>query len=333
MGIAGPLTLERPVWPRACPCSAELSELGSDKSVSTTVYVRNGRLLRFDDKNPDKKEASRLLEPLLERLEVSRADYIKSVATALGVSVSRVEALGERPRLAWEDKALVLDYPLLQISGGERVLEMRLCFAICTAKASTKIWARVNMPVGHATQSVRVRTDEVPGLCKELRAISNSVIEWGHAELATMVSERLDEREISMKADVKATILGIRDHQLEEGFERLDEAEFTAAKLLVNDSKLDERLTEYCQKISSIDESHRLSDYTRRPVAGRVAWFKMPTSAVLAGGGIVRRTVLFLMRDSNGHVEIIGLAYDDSEKGDIAVRAGAALSKVIGPWI
>jgi len=330
---AGPLTLDKPECSRSCPSSAKLSELRSDKAVSSTVYVRHGRLLRFDDGSPSEGDALALLEPSRERLEAALDDYTKSVATGLGVGVSRVRASEERPRLAWEDKALVLDYPLLQVSGGERVLEMRLCFAICTAKASTKVWARVNMPVGHPTQSVRVPIDEVPGACEELRAIANSTVGWGHETLERMVRERLGEREISVKADVKATILGIRDPELKRPFERLNEARVTAAELLGDDSELDERLTWYCRKISCIAESHRMSVYTRRPMLGRVAWFKMPLSAALAGGERVPRSVLFLMRDSNGHVEIIGLAHDDSERGDIAVRSGAVLSRAIGPWI
>jgi len=330
---AGPLTtLVRPEYSEACHGSAKWGERGSDKAVSTTVYVRNGLLIAFEDGNPGKQEAMQMLGGFWKQQPDWRDSYKEAIASAAHVQPSQLRFADDDAHLGEEGKALVLDGPRLRISKDERVFETRLAIAVCTGKASSKVWTRVAMASDVPGVSSRVAMDEVKGLCSWFRAIADGSVKWGFDQLKRLLDE-YGSSSYHQKAIVKATSLGIRDEYLAVPFERLYERDVTAADLLKNDDTLDDKLTSYCRRVSRICSSTKLSTYAESDPDAGILWFKMPSWGVLRSGEVAHRMVLYLMRDVNRHTEIIGLAYDDSLRGDIVLRSGAALSHVIGPWI
>jgi len=237
--------------------------------------------------------------------------------------------------VGWEraNTTLVLDCPRLTIPYAGSIFEMRTCLAICTSKdpkTSSEVWSRLCPPVDMPDIPSRLEMDQVPALCPWFRKITNGSTEWAFEKLREILPRHLRDSRLKTEGIIKATILGITDSDLAAPFERLYEEEITAANLL-QDAALDQKLTSYCKNVSDIDGT--LGSYTKQTGLHKPTWFKIPLCVVLSGGEIAYRIALFFMRDVEGYSEIIGLAYDDSERGDIALRAGAKLSKIIGRWI
>lgn len=292
-------------------------------------------MISFGPENPTKKIAQALVNDFKSRLQQWDASYKECVSSVAKVRASKLKFVPDDLHLRWEKATttLVLDYPRLTISYDGSIYEMRTCLAICTrkaSKASSKIWGRVSLPVDVSGIPPRIRVDQVPDLCPWFRYIADGAIGWAFDKIREIMPQHLPNSELETKGIIKATILGIADSDLAAPFEQLCGEGVTASNML-RDAALDQKLTSYCQKVSAIDGM--LSSYTEQTGFHKPTWFKIPLYAVLSGGEIVNRIVLFFMRDVEGYSEIIGLAYDDSERGDLALRAGAKLSKIIGPWI
>lgn len=288
-------------------------------------------MISFGPKNPAPEIAEALVNDFKSRLQQWEASYNECVSSAANVSASALKFVDNDLRLGWEETTFVLDCPRLRISDDGNIFEMRTCLAICTGKASSKIWSRVTLPVDIPDISPRLRMGQVPDLCPWFRDIADGANGWAFDRIQEILPKHLPDSRLETTGVIKATILGIKGgSDLAAQFERLHEEEITAADVLQN-ATLDQNLTSYCQMVSAIDGM--LSSYTKQTGLNKPAWFKIPLCAVLSGGEIAYRIVLFFMRDTKGYSEIIGLAYDDSEKGDIALRAGAKLGKIIGPWI
>jgi hypothetical protein len=325
--------LTRSEYPEVYHSNAAVGRPYHENAILTTLYVRHGLLVFFSDRNPDKEEAPRLLKGFRDRLPEWEDDYKERVASAVDVKGPEAKFADADPCLNWQGDAYVLDCRRLTIPHSGTVFETRLCLAICTGTASSKIWSRVSLPMDSPDVSSRVRVDEVPSLCPWFRAIAESSIIWGFDKLRAILPSYLPGRELHVKATVKATSMGILDDVLRPPFEQLRKEGAKARDLLMADTAFDTTLTSYCQKVSSIDDGKTLSHCGEAPNMGGYVWFKMPLCAVLTDGEVVDRVVLYLMRGIKGYIEVVGLAYDDSERGDLVFRSGAALSKVIGPWI
>lgn len=310
-----------------------MREQESNKAVEATLYVRHGQLIAFDKGNPDEKQAGELLEAFAAKLRDWQDDYQQTIASAIDTDKSQLTFEDDAPRLGWEENAYVLDYPRLRIRTEGRVLETRLCVAVCTGVSSSKVWTRVSMPADVPSMQARVGIEQIEVLCPKFRAIANSSVEWGFGRLKELLQEHLPHKTFHEKGIIKATSLGIWDDDLAHAFERLGANGVTAANVLAGDEKLDEKLTSYCRKISSACDHRSLRDYAEKREERGITWFKMPLCAVREDGSVVYRPVLYLMLGAHYGSEILGLAYDDSESGDLTLRSGAALSKVIGPWI
>ena len=308
------------------------------KAVETTLYVRHGLLVSFGAKNPNLDEAKALLDSFESSWTEWQEEYKQCIGAVSGLESSKLDLEKRRPSSGLQLNTLVLDCPLLVISDGESRLETRLGVAVCTGEARSKVWSRVTVARDADGVAHRVEMKDVESLCGRFRAIADQSIEWGFKKLRETATGPLPGSEVESQGTLRITSLGIRDEYLALAFERLLEQGTTVAGLLQDDRKLDRKLTSYCQSISSICESRMLSSYTKgsNGTRGRthgVLWFKMPLCAVLEDGDVVHRPVLYLMRDTEDGSEVIGLAYDDSETGDLTLRSGAALVKVIGPWI
>lgn len=302
--------------------------------VLTTLYVRHGQLVAFEEgQNPDDKEAEMLLKAFEDKLPEWQGDYEDMIASAANVDKSGFTCADDASRLDWDGDAYVLDCRRLRIPTESGVIETRLCVAVCTGLSSTKVWTRVSMSADAPYRQARVGIEQAKVLCPKFRAVANSSVEWGFGRLKELLHKHLPNKVFHEKGIIKVTSLGIWDDDLAQAFERLGANGVTAADVLGGDQKLDERLTSYCQKISSACDDRSLSDYAKRREERGITWFKMPFCAAREDGSVVYRSVLYLMLGTHYGSEILGLAYDDSESGDLTLRSGAALSKVIGPWI
>lgn len=301
--------------------------------MSTTVYVRHGQLIDFVRENPKPRQATELLEAFAGSRTRWEDGYRQAIASAAKAQDCEVAFADSAARLGREENAYVVDYPRLRIRRERSVWQTRLCVNICTGKSSSKVWSEVSISTDIPGVSPRVGMNEVEPLCRGFRAIADKSVEHGFARLQELMNVHLPNSTFHKKAVVRATSLGIMDAYLAAPFERLYQESIPVTELLEADETLDRKLTDYCRKISSIVETGELSGYATSEQGRAVLWFKMPMPAMLPSREVVQRVVLYLMRETSGHVEIIGLAYDDSEKADIVLRSGAALSRTIGPWI
>jgi hypothetical protein len=311
----------------------ETEQAEYETQTLTTLYVRHGLLMSFAPEKPSPEIATTLLDDFKSKLQKWQSSYKKSISSAAKVSVSKLEFVNDYIRLGWEkgETTLILDYPRLRISDGGSIFETRTCLAICTTdKGSPKIWSRVTLPVDIPEISSRLEMDQVPDLCPRFRDIADESIKWAYSKMQEILTSHLPDSRLETKGTIKVAILGIADSDLASPFERLCRDEVSAADVL-RDAAFDRKLTSYCQKVSHIDGM--LSSYAKQTEHHNSIWFKIPLSVLLSGGETTDRVVLFFMRDVKGYSEIIGFAYDDAERGDIALRAGAKLSKIIGPWI
>lgn len=305
----------------------------SESRTPTTLYVRHCSRLSFNHNTPTKYTANALLEDFCDRFKQWEDSYKDSISSLPKLSGSTLEFAedGCRP-LRWERSSRVLDCPRLRISYGGLTIETRICLAICTTNtASSKIWARVTLPVDVPGISPRIMMGQVSKLCPQFREIADTSVDWVLSKLFEILPNHLPNSTHKHKGIVKATILGVMDDDMAEPFESLYEEGVTAADVL-KDTTLDSKLTSYCKRVSSIEGM--LSTYNdKQTETSNLFWYKIPLWTTLYEGEIVPRAVLFYVRDLADYSEIIGLTCDDSKRGNLALRAGAKLSNIIGHWI
>ena len=301
--------------------------LGSQYEIKTTVYVRNGILLTISPSNLPRKTASDFIKEFENRFTTNglQDSYKHVVSAAAKTKVSKL-AFRDLRVISWPTKtALVVDYPLLTSEDG--LFEMRGCFGLCKGKGSSKVWTRINpLPV---TSKYPIRSlSQVGDLCKQFRCIANRANSWTISNVFDTLPTNF---QIVDQWGVQVTILGIENSYLQEHFEKLNEDEITARDILA-DNGLDSFLTKCSKHIADFDLP--LSEYA---IAGggptEHTWFKMKFLVILPSGQTAQRPVLFFLRDLPQFTEIVGFAYDDSASRNLAIRAGAEMSNMIGPWI
>ncbi len=308
------------------------NELKHGAQILVTVYVRDGMLLSVDPRNPNKSIALTVREELKAKFEEWKADYKSTIALAAKVNISELSFnQTEGVRFHREGSTLVVDYPRLSCSDSKTGFEVRTCFAICTGKKSSKAWTRITLPVGSQSMSPRVHIDKVKELYLLFQEIADSSVEWAYSKMDKTLTQYMQNSAIRRKGIVRVKILGIKDDSLAGPFERLREPD-TTAKDILQDMDIDKKLTFYCKYISDVDGM--LSSYTGGKQSPKEhSWFKITLWVELQNGYMEPRVVLFLMRELKEFTEVIGLAYDDSVNGDLALRAGAAFSRRAGIWI
>ena len=273
---------------------------------------KEGTIIKFVDELADNWSA---LAEALKKL-------VESLFGQGGVEIQFTD--GDRLRGVRDGAALALETPrfLLKDSGGQLgletgVMEGRVGVALCTSNLSSKAFSRLRPIKANPGSGASVPVDSLPDLarnCRRLnRELSNAVFEW----LVTTAHNDSVDFDISRVGELEVSALGVRDRALSDCFSRLRNTEVSVDEVL-EDYDTEQRLSMYYGHLAG-KKRCRLGELNSGE--SELIWFSSPVSIEVQGGYLESREVLYLLTGQNGAYQALGLAYDDSVKGNLALES------------
>lgn len=219
---------------------------------------------------------------------------------------------------------VVVDFPEYIYNTNNRDYALRFCIAICTAESSSKFLCRVTLPRIQLQMSTLSKR-QLHNSIADIRRLASDSASWLYSNLKADFESA--GYAINRKpSGLEVIAIGSKDEALRDVFGRLGETSLMAEELFSDSQKM-ERLF-YSYYSAATDLPGTLLDIT----SGKsdAIWFSSLSSVVLPGGICVPREVLYMMRSKNSTAEVIGLGYDDSETGELAINSSLSVLEWIG---
>lgn len=279
---------------------------------------------------PDKTHAKLLGNLLAKAWPQMQEEYKKVVSNSAKVNIGSVKLLQtEKPHGRWEGNTRVIDFPRLQfLDDGKPVFEVRFCVAICTGKMSTKCWVRVGPPVYQPPIFPKVFISEIETVVAQYRSVTHDTSQWLFDTVEPIIRQHV--KHFTQRGCLEVSSFGIRDHNLRRHFEQLSEADTNLADVLQNEDVYT-KLSFYFNRICN--PPCDLRSFITSEESKDTLLFTSPIAVRTLDHYIKLRQVLYLMRPLNGKAQVIGLAYDDSESGDISLKSATRVASILGWWI
>lgn len=302
-------------------------ESSSDKEPSVRPVIRQGILVTI--KNPTTDLAIKVLDRLARDWNRFCHEYEDKVVTAVNKSGYRICFIDSEPWKHREGSTYVMDFPRLQYYIGDQAFfNTRICIAICTKEKSTKVWSRVSLPLQEEKLSVSsaIPLKELKSIAFLYRKINTEACKWMYGKLKEVISEKYPDRTIIDWGWLEISSLGGKDEYLARFSEELLNSDITAAEIL-REPGASKTFLSYFRPLSQI---RSLDEFAGEKKTKKWFWFSIPIPIESESGHIELRQVLYLMRKLGSEYQAIGIGYDDSIDGDLALKAAAKAARWIG---
>lgn len=295
---------------------------------SINPYIREAILVTIVPR-PSRTEADSLGNKLVEAWGDMLKDYKKVVANASGINIEYLTtAKNETPRKRWESNAHVIDFPRLHYSTPNKTsFETRVCLAICTGKMNSKIWSRVSLLSDQKYESDILTLDHIDVLFGQYYRIIQDSCDWLCEETRKTVRQYFHRHRLIKQGRLEVSSFGLRDQNLQNYFERLSAPAISLADIL-SDKKANSRLSAYLKKLCGV--SGNLRSLLTQDKSSDFIWFTSPITVRTTDDYFRSREVLYFTRPLEEKTQTIGLAYDDSAKGDLPSKSAIKVAKIIG---
>lgn len=280
---------------------------------------------------PKKMAVRRFVGDLLGEWQALVPVLRRTLAMALGPEGVEVSfASDEQTRDMSQGGARVLETPLFRVTNsrhelalGIEALEGRVGAALCTSGLSTKVFCRLRPIKANPGSGATVSTNSLPhfaGLCRRLnKQLTKEVFDW----LQTTARNDSVDFEITHVGELEVSALGIVDQSISDYFCRLHDSAISASEIL-EDKQADEKLSLYYSCFAD-DIKCRLSELST--LKSEAIWFSSPISVEVENGYLEPREVLYLLRGQDGVYQALGVGYDDSVKGNLALKSTNRVSR------
>jgi hypothetical protein len=293
------------------------------------------RLATLVEVEPTPREtvARRFVSELLtewDTLEPILLDTLRSAIASHGTKVTFAD--DEQPRDISEGGSRVLDTPRFQVTNvqgelgpGIEALEGRVGVALCTSGLSTKCFSRLRPIKANPGSGAPVPKSSVPKVAAQCRAWNKQLTDAVFGWLCDMGRKKSMHFELAPIGELEVSALGIVDHSISEYFQMLRNSSIPAADIL-KDEEADKKLSLY-YKLFADDIACDLSKL--KGEASEAIWFSSATAVEVMSGYLEPREVLYLLRGRDGAYQALGVAYDDSVMGNLALKSTNRVSR----WI
>jgi len=280
---------------------------------------------------PRKTTARQFVSELLSGWRTLAPILQQALRSALGSDGIEVTfANDEEPRDLSEGGSRVLDTPRFQVTNsqhqlepGIEALEGRVGVALCTSGLSTKCFSRLRPIKANPGSGAAVPTSMVPELATQCRVwnrrLTGAVFDW----LCTMGRDCSVDFDLTRIGELEVSALGIVDNTISEYFQLLRDSSIPAAEML-KDEEADEKLSLY-YRLFADDITCNLSKL--KGEASEAIWFSSASAVEVESGYLEPREVLYLLRGRDGVYQALGVAYDDSVNGNLALKSTNRVSR------
>jgi len=228
----------------------------------------------------------------------------------------------EQVRYRFDGETPMIDLPRVQtVEGTAYQFDLRNCCALCVDQFSSKAWARVGPPEGHAGYGLA----EIRDMTERYRRQAIDAAEWFYDEFFALATDAFRGTERKRDSAVlEVTTIGLRtDRELTQ--DDNDAWLFDGA----GGNLANETLCNYLASAAGVDRSiPELLEYEPRAY-----WLSVPAVARSRRGLLVSRNVLYLGRLAENLIQFVGIGLDDSEHGDFANDVALKISRLIAGWV
>ncbi|HEV7485501.1 MAG TPA: hypothetical protein VGQ65_07440 [Thermoanaerobaculia bacterium] len=286
---------------------------------SVVPVVRYATLLRHEPRLTD-DETHRVHEAMHAMWPEWKTRYAAALAKHANVLIGDVWFNPEQEvRYRLDGKTPMIDLPEAVIAQkSPSGISLRNCAALCVHDFSSKIWTRIN-PVPPKELPV----DSLPEVLDRYRSLANLCGEWFHSELKKISNDLLAGPRAANDGALEVTTVGLRVDDAGERGEDFDAWLFDSNGAPQIDK-------EDFQKFMT---QGAVLDYDIREVAKHESvafWTPMTTAVRLANGDLASRSAMYLVRlIGDDMTQAVGIAFDDSEAGDLASEVALKMSRVL----
>jgi hypothetical protein len=290
--------------------------------TSAGVVVRRALLCKFDPVLT-KSQTEKAGTIVKKRWPSWKNEYLRKMEEIAGIAAGEFTIKeNEYVRYRYDGgKTPMIDLPLIRTDAdAEFVCDQRNCGALCVEKDySSKIWTRVGIPI----ESRGCSKDDLRAMTERFRAQAASACESFYEQFFDMTASAFSSSRRTRNQEVlEITTIGLRvDETLTE--------DAVDAYLFDGDSAnlASDELCEYLAAAANMD----VDDLRRN--SGEFDWMAMPATMLSGSGTVVSRRIPYFTRTVGDVVQIIGIGFDDSGRGEMANDAALKLSRIIANWI
>lgn len=296
--------------------------LQAESLLDLLPVVRMARLLRVQPV-PSTNQVKQLQVRIRDSWDEIKLGYREVIAKAADLEPSLLEfAQDEWVRLHRDGKTPMVDLPRVRsLAGSDRRLDARVCFAVCTDDLSSKIWARVGVPLKPEVPGLLEHDDRLANQVREgepysvenlrelreqmssFRHIARETTNWATSTFESLVREVLPTSRVVMGGALEVSVVTARDAQLKEHLDRLSDYGLTANSLLEDASAV---ISKYIENAGDLDRPLKsiLAD-------GESFWFSTPKTVEHPDGTLDTSQILYLMHPHGETAQTIGIGFAD----------------------
>jgi hypothetical protein len=292
-------------------------DLASKLEVSVTPYMRSGYFIEF---TPPLTQD--YIDYLLDRLKSGwnslQKAYFRNAPETAEIEPSNITT-NEVTILRSHGKSTILDLPLTWLrKTGELVYESRVCIALCgTGRLDSKVWSRLGIASNRAT--IGIRFDELGETLRLFRSINTGLIELYFERLKSILKQYEESKppevatSVRKASELEVFVIGTRDEQIAGFFKSLIDSRALISDVVSEQSEMvTSRISPY---FAATGYGASLSDVLGNK---NLIWFSLPIAIATKSGYSELREVLYAVSEKDNRIDIFGLGYDDSIKGDLA---------------
>lgn len=303
----------------------ETSSFISNTDELIRPYVREAALVNL---SPHLKEeqAENIGNILVESWDDWYAEYVELLTKDIQLVSSKLHSKPEdHPKESWEGFTKQVDFPNFTYIGDKRsIYGFKLCASLCLV-GRVKLFCRVGMDENSELYGVNLNT--LPEVNRLFHDITSKSCIWLFEKLEKVVKSLYPNIKISNQGSLEVSSFGTRDEALKEFFDKITD-ENTPLKELVDRLQISEKLSRYFDTI--FDNNKILQQYMFSKESAGSEWFTSPSFVETLKGKKELREVLYLAKSEGSRDRVIGLRYDDSNRGVLPRESALEVAKWLG---
>lgn len=256
---------------------------------------------------------------LIDSWESYKEDYINTVIKEIE-GIENIKFTSESPRMSEEnDKAFVVDHPLLEFKYKDIIYESRLITAICYDKLSTKNWTRIGvkkfLPYDENT------TSQLKIL---LNKFAKKSCNWSHNRMTSIIENEMSRNAKSI-GDFTVYTIGVQDMRIGRCLGRFDDLGINLKSILASDD-LRNLLEDYYFKIFKlpVETDKKNKDHY---------WFTSQVNIENNLHHLTNENVLYNFNAKGSSLNAFGIGYDNSFEGNLGKISSLKIARYYGGQI
>ncbi|MCK6478664.1 MAG: hypothetical protein L6R43_00525 [Planctomycetes bacterium] len=220
--------------------------------------------------------------------------------------------------------AIIVDLPRMRVRREKpKQVDARICVTLCSGDYRGKLWARVggrDLP-GDGFESV---VGGLQSTIEQYRGAARDTIAWYLPRMTKVFSSVEGSVKVDTQFPVEVVTIATRDPALREAFTEVL-VPGSEPEVVFNDPVAARRIRRYLKEaLRGMDP-----EVAYRNSRGDGYWRRLPATVETTDGYLRALSAVYLTRPERNVLEAVGIAFDDSRRGDLASKSSLKLARLL----